>query len=130
MTSESSLLARIVDIIKNDKEAALQEIEGDGTAACAAWIDWLVASLRDLDALVDDADDAAYALAMRYTALKATWIEYNTLLNYQLVHRGESDPNLMQLAGIVSRFLGHIEPHVDAKAVASITRVLSNPVVG
>ena len=130
MPQAPSPLILVTMLVKADRTEALDGMEPKAAAVCSAWLESLLTSLEELDSLVDDADDAAYALAMRYTAIKATWIEYNTILNYQLVKVGESDATLMQLAGILARSLGNIEPHLQTSAVASITRVLADPIKG
>ena len=91
------------------------------------WVNHNLASLEESLTIIDDRDDANYFVAVRYSVMKATWIELNTYLNYLMVNKGTSDESKFELAGTVSHLLALYEPHVEPLAIEKIRELLSNP---
>jgi len=123
-----SIHAKVRSLIDKARVEALAEMDPEFRKPCEAFYASLDKAFDLIAGLIDDPDDANYALAMRYIALKATWIEYNTILNYQMATQGEPNAGLAQLAGVTSSTLGIIEPFVNQQAVERITQLLADPV--
>jgi len=117
--------------LRTSLEAAAQEVflnvPPQHLEASRVWIASVFDSVARLERVVDDIDDVRYAVSMRYVSLKATWIEYNTIINYETVKLGEADEAMMYLAGTISVILGAIEKFVDENAISRITTLLADP---
>ncbi|MEQ8410864.1 MAG: hypothetical protein RIC51_11285 [Erythrobacter sp.] len=73
---------------------------------------------------IEDDEDAAYFLAVKYVECKAGWIQMNLQLNYQTVLKGEKDEFLFNKAAALAGFLGRIEPVVSEDDLGTINEML------
>lgn len=79
---------------------------------------------QGMDDITDD-DDLGYFIAIKYTEIKASWIQLNLRLNYQAVMKGSADQKLLVKASLLSNFLAVIEPRLKSEHLEMIQDLLS-----
>jgi hypothetical protein len=78
---------------------------------------------------IEDEEDMAYYVAIKYVEVKAHWIQMNLRLNYQAVLKGSADQYMLVEAALLSHFLSLVEPHVDHKQLSLINDLLATRLV-
>lgn len=84
-------------------------------------------ALTTLREIADD-DQLIETIAILYIELKSEWIMLNTMVNYQLFRKQQSDGEAVLRAALVSSLLSAVEDMLTAKDIATITCFLSTPI--
>ena len=77
---------------------------------------------------VDDDEELEVTAALKYIELKSHWIMLNTLLNYQVFRKGESNPEQMLRASLASRLMLTVEALIGGQDLSKITKFLAEPI--
>jgi hypothetical protein len=112
-TEYLQLITNVTTVSKDQSAEAQREYE--------VYRDLFLQGLKE----IEDADDFEYFVAVKYVETKANWIQMNLRLNYQAVLGTGADQHLLVRAGLMSHFLGKVEPWVSGEHLSMINELLA-----